>query len=125
MLPPDTGVEPARPGDEPGKFWQWAVRGCHKRGDCRAIQGWLGNRSIARKAGFELSAHHYPVHDCTQQVVIAVSHGRVHERIDLALRHTRLVHGLGDRAKNSFASLPTSLTRTLGYLGAVPAARCH
>jgi hypothetical protein len=51
MLPPDTGVEPARPGDEPGKFWQWAVRGCHKRGDCRAIQGWLGHRSIARKTG--------------------------------------------------------------------------
>jgi hypothetical protein len=77
--------------------------------------------------GIELSAHHYPVHDCTQQVVFAVSHGRAHERIDLALRYTRLVHGFGDRAKNAelFASLPTSLTRTLGYLGAVPAARCH
>jgi hypothetical protein len=30
-----------------------------------------------------------------------MSHGRVHERIDLALRHTRLVHGCGDLAENA------------------------
>jgi hypothetical protein len=71
------------------------------------------------QGGIELSAHHYPVHDCTQQVVIAVSHGRAHERIDLALRYTRLVHGFGDRAKNAelLRILADELDADVGILG--------
>jgi hypothetical protein len=36
-----------------------------------------------------LSAHHQPVYDRPQQVTIVISHGRMHERIYLALRHGR------------------------------------
>jgi hypothetical protein len=83
-----------------------------QQGHHTAIQGWLGHRSITCTAVYtalapnrfrdfgeiELSAHHYPVHDCPQQVVIVMSHGRMHESIHLASRHTRLVHGRSDLA---------------------------
>jgi hypothetical protein len=64
MPPPSTSTSscyfaclcrPARlacpPRRRVGKFWQFAMRACHKRCDCRAIQGSLGHRSVAREAG--------------------------------------------------------------------------
>jgi hypothetical protein len=78
----------------------------------------MARQSLDRpQGGIELSAHHYPVHDCTQQVVIAVSHGRVHERIDLALRHTRLVHGLGDPCQELLRIFADELDADVGILG--------
>jgi hypothetical protein len=58
------------------------------KGHHTTIQGWLGHRSITGTAStprwrrtdsrifgeIELSAHHYPIHDCPQQVVIVLSH---------------------------------------------------
>jgi hypothetical protein len=85
--------------------------------ECRCPRPW---RKTSGQT--DLSADHNPTHDCTQQVVIVVSHGRMHERIDLALRHTRLVHGRGDIAEDvERVFLPTSLTMTFGYFGAMPA----
>jgi hypothetical protein len=38
------------PTAETGKFWQWTLLVGDKRDDPRAIQGWLGHRSITSTA---------------------------------------------------------------------------